>query len=357
MAMLYADEGDAVSALGKGGYVEYDAVAQEWGMGRADERDWSIFQKSKRRLMHVRTNLTPKLTGLQARDTFSPRIDFLERVAAKIESMTGNRDVRIGKSKEHLINRFAQQTRDLKNDVLQQLRFQGRATTAGERGQMHIQRRAAHALARDARDAQRYAKAMSRRGIAGMGDEVDGRPISEPRLPSLPLDTYGGSQLVGDGLGANIWETLGLKSAIKDDLAKGIPLADIFKKWASILDKKASEIPQIPAGDTQKDLAKQNRDLQKQKNRLAPAFATGAQAGSKDKSATDTFVKGVKSFRSSVNAAKKKYGLRVIPDASGEPTTSVVEPMKAEVAGIPVWMMAAGAAAAAAVYFFLKKKK
>lgn len=361
MGMLYADEKDTVSALGKGGFVEYDAIAQEYGMGRADSRDWSLLMTSKRRLMNIRTKLTPKLTGFQARESFSPRIDHLEKVEAQIEAMTSNRDVRIGKTKETLINKFAAQVRDLRRDVLQQLNFQGRENNAGERGQMRFQKRAAKALARDSRDAQRYADAMKRQGLGshdfsmdGLGDEVDGRPIPEPHLPSLPLDSYGGSQLVG--VGANIWETLGIKSAIKDDLAKGIPLKDIFAKWAAILDRKAAEIPRIPAGDSQSALSKQNRDLQKQKNRIAPAFASGAQAGSKDEKAVNTFVGGVKSFRSSLNAAVKKYGLRVIPDASGEPTTSPMEVAKTEVAGIPVWMIAAGAAAAAGLFFLMKKR-
>jgi hypothetical protein len=353
MSMLYADEKDSISALGKGGYVEYDAVAQEWGMGRADQADWNVLMKAKRRLSRIKTVLVPKLTSFQARDTFSPRIAKLEQIEAQIEAMTSNRDVRIGPTKERLITGFDGQTRDLKRDVRQQLNLQHRAVGSGERKQMRLERHASRALAKDARQAERYSRGMKRRGL---GDEVDGRPITAPTLPPAAYDSYGGSQLVG--VGANLWETLGLKSPISDDLAKGIPLSQIFAKWSHVLNVKSADIPRIPKGSTRSALEHTANQLKRQRDRLAGAFVTGARAGKEDEKALGSFAGGVKGFRSAVNAAIKKYGLRVLPEPPWTPGGMVVSldegggTAKAGMLGLPWWMWLAGGAG----LFLLAKK-
>lgn len=197
----------------------------------------------------------------------------------------------------------------------------------------------------------------------GMGNEVDGRPIRTLQLPSMSQDTYGGSQLEGCdpclrqtrcrpsprpspfGMGANIFEAIGLKSAISKEMSRGIPLAQIFAKWSSVLNAKASDIPRVPKGSIRSALERTASTLQRQRDRLAGAFAPGARAGSEDQKSLSSFVGAVKGFRSAVNAAVKRYGLRVLPDAAGAPDEEMVEPMVVEAGvGIPMWAWLAGGA-------------
>ena len=151
--------------------------------------------------------------------------------------------------------------------------------------------------------------------------------------PSVALDGTDG-----------ILETLGLKSTISKYKSQGMSLAAIFGRFSNILSQLQRTIPQIPKGSLQSSLTKQANSLESQRKSLAPAFASGAKAGTRDEDNLDKFASGTKSLRSAVNAASKVYGIRPVPDV--EQTSSVIQ---AGGGGLLLW-----GGIAAAVAFALK---
>jgi hypothetical protein len=116
------------------------------------------------------------------------------------------------------------------------------------------------------------------------------------------------------GMGANLWERLGLKSPLSRYEGKGMSPMQIFARFRAVHMQANQRIASIPRGSVQEVLRKQSAKLEILRTKLEPVFSAGAKMGSKDRDNLERYVEGVKSLRSAVNAQVKTYGLRAVPD-------------------------------------------